>query len=157
RPWSSLARRPTGPGRFKGRSSCLPSPRTHSSRARGNMPTPAPPPAETASAPLSQELILALLLAAEILVFSFLGTNFLSRANAFEVVRLSAESGLLALALTPVIVAGGIDLSVGSLMGLSAVLFGMLWRDAGLPIWLAALMTLGVGFVAGGLNALLIT
>ena len=48
--------------------------------------------------------------------------------------RLSVEIGLLALALTPVIVTGGIDLSVGSLMGLSAVLFGKLWRDAGLPI-----------------------
>jgi hypothetical protein len=68
---------------------------------------------------MSQELILALLLAAEIVVFCFLSTNFLSRANAFEIVRLSVELGLLALALTPVIVAGGIDLSVGSLMGLS--------------------------------------
>src|SRR5262245_33104602 len=98
------------------------------------MPTPAPPPPE-AAAPVSQELILAILLVAEIVVFGFLGTNFLSRANAFEVVRLSVELGLLALALTPVIVAGGIDLSVGSLMGLSAVLFGLLWRDLGLPVW----------------------
>ena len=44
--------------------------------------------------------------------------------------------------MTPVIVTGGIDLSVGSLMGLSAVLFGMLWRDVGLPIPLAAAGTL---------------
>ena len=53
-----------------------------------------------------------------------------TRDNAFEVLRLSVEIGLLAVALTPVIVSGGIDLSVGSLMGLSAVLFGKLWRDA---------------------------
>ena len=39
-------------------------------------------------------------------------------------VRASVEIGLLALALTPVIVTGGIDLSVGSLMGLCAVVFG---------------------------------
>ena len=57
--------------------------------------------------------------------------NFFTRANAFEVVRLSVELGLLAVALTPVIVTGGIDLSVGSLMGLSAVVFGELWRDGG--------------------------
>ena len=57
----------------------------------------------------------------EIAVFAAIGTNFLSRGNAFEVVRLSVEIGLLAVALTPVIVSGGIDLSVGSLMGLSAV------------------------------------
>ena len=105
---------------------------------------------------ISQEWILAWLLACEIVVFCYIGTNFLSRTNAFEVVRLSVEIGLLALALTPVIVAGGIDLSVGSLMGLAAVVFGILWRDVGLPIWIAALATLAIGFGAGGLNALLI-
>jgi rhamnose transport system substrate-binding protein len=123
------------------------------------MPEPVSPPTEAAFRPtaqISQEWILAFLLAAEIVVFCFIGTNFSSRANAFEIVRLSVEIGLLALAMTPVIVAGGIDLSVGSLMGLAAVLFGKLWRDGGLPIWVAALTTLGVGIGAGGLNALLI-
>src|SRR5439155_26926358 len=116
-----------------------------------------PPPPETASPPLSQELILALLLAAEIVVFGFLGTNFLSWANAFEVVRLAVEIGLLALALTPVIVSGGIDLSVGSLLGLSAVLFGMMWRDGGVPLPVAVVATLCIGAAAGCLNALFIT
>ena len=59
--------------------------------------------------------------------------------------------------MTPVIVTGGIDLSVGSLMGLSAVLFGELYRDFGWPIPAAAIGTLFMGTVAGGLNALLIT
>src|SRR5262249_32671418 len=105
----------------------------------------------------TQERVLALLLALEVAVFAALGTNFLSRENAFEVVRLSVEIGLLALALTPVIVTGGIDLSVGSLMGLSAVLLGKLWRDGGLPVGVAAVATVGIGAGAGGLNALLIT
>ena len=83
--------------------------------------------------------ILALLLGVEVAVFSAIGTNFRTIENAFEIVRLVVEIGLLALALTPVIVTGGIDLSVGSLMGLSAVLLGMLWRDAHLPVWLAAI------------------
>jgi rhamnose transport system substrate-binding protein len=123
------------------------------------MSTPASPLPEIASSArkqLTQELILAILLAAEIAVFCLIGKNFMSQANAFEVVRLSVEIGLLALALTPVIVAGGIDLSVASLMGLSAVLFGMMWRDGGLPLPVAALATLAVGACAGGLNALLI-
>jgi rhamnose transport system permease protein len=101
--------------------------------------------------------ILAALLCLEVAVFAAIGTNFLSLANAFEVVRLSVEIGLLAVALTPVIVSGGIDLSVGSLMGLAAVVFGKLWRDAGLPIGMAAALTLGLGAVAGSLNGLLIT
>jgi rhamnose transport system permease protein len=106
---------------------------------------------------LSHEGVLAILIVAETVVFSVLGRNFWGLANSGEMVRLSAEIGLLALAMTPVIVTGGIDLSVGSLMGLSAVLFGKMWRDAHLPIAVAALATLGIGALAGGLNAALIT
>ena len=70
--------------------------------------------------------------------------------------RLGVELGLLALA-TPVIVTGGIDLSVGSAMGLCAVVFGYLWRDVHLPIAAAAFATLLTGIAAGGLNALAIS
>src|SRR5262245_59847861 len=105
---------------------------------------------------LTQQAILAAALAGEVVVFSALGTNFLSAENAFEVVRLVVEIGLLALALTPVIVTGGIDLSVGSLMGLSAVLLGAMWRDLGLPVWLAAAAAVGIGALAGWLNAAVI-
>ncbi len=106
---------------------------------------------------MKQERVLIVLLLAEIAIFSFVGQNFLTSANGFEIVRLSVELGLLALSLTPVIVTGGIDLSVGSMMGLAAVLFGKLWRDFGWPIELAALAALFTGFAGGGLNALLIT
>ncbi|HLQ43604.1 MAG TPA: hypothetical protein VK137_02655, partial [Planctomycetaceae bacterium] len=101
--------------------------------------------------------VLTLLLFVEVITFSYLGTNFFSVANGFEVLRLSVEIGLLAFAMTLVIVTGGIDLSVGSLMGLSAVTFGKLWRDGGIPIWLAALLTILVGAVAGGVNAVGVT
>lgn len=106
---------------------------------------------------ISPERILAVLLLLEVILFSMTGRNFATKLNAFEVVRVSVEIGLLALALTPVIVSGGIDLSVGSLMGLSAILFGKMWRDGGLPISVAAGITLCVGALAGSLNALLIT
>jgi rhamnose transport system permease protein len=106
---------------------------------------------------VTTERVLVIFLAVEVATFSVIGTNFWSWGNAFEVVRLAVEIGLLALALTPVIVSGGIDLSVGSLMGLSAVVFGILWRDAGLPIAAAALGAVGLGACAGCLNALLIT
>src|SRR5256885_10012569 len=82
----------------------------------------------------NKEWVLLALLLVECIVFALVGHNFATAANAFEVTRLSVEVGLLALALTPVIVTGGIDLSVGSMMGLSAVMLGFLWRDAGLPM-----------------------
>lgn len=99
---------------------------------------------------------LLLTLAAEVAVFGLLGTNFLTPQNAAEVARLSVEVGLLAVALTPVIVTGGIDLSVGALMSLVAVLFGMMWRDAGLPVGIAAAAAIGIGGLAGGLNGVLV-
>jgi ribose/xylose/arabinose/galactoside ABC-type transport system permease subunit/ABC-type sugar transport system substrate-binding protein len=101
--------------------------------------------------------ILAALLVFEVAIFAVIGNHFFSVANALEILRLSVEVGLLALALTPVIVSGGIDLSVGSLMGLSAVVFGLAWRDGHLPIWLAATVALALGALAGGLNGFLIT
>ncbi|MBI3860279.1 MAG: substrate-binding domain-containing protein, partial [Planctomycetia bacterium] len=84
-------------------------------------------------------------------------TNFFTSGNAFEVGRLCVEIGLLALALTPVIITGGIDLSVGSLLGLCAVILGKLWRDAGWPIGAAAAAAVCAGGIGGALNALVIT
>lgn len=105
----------------------------------------------------NNEWALVLVLLLECVIFSLTGNNFLSATNAFEVTRLSVEIGLLALVLTPVIITGGIDLSVGSMMGLAAVVMGGLWRDAGLPIALAAVIALIVGALGGSLNALMIT
>ena len=102
------------------------------------------------------ERLLLILLACEIVIFTIAGSNFLTIANGFEIVRLSTELGLLALALTPVIVTGGIDLSVGSMMGLCAVVFGALWRDHHFPITAAASIALAIGIAGGFLNAALI-
>jgi rhamnose transport system permease protein len=104
----------------------------------------------------NNEWLLLLALMVECVVFSVTGSNFMSAANAFEVTRLAAEIGLLALALTPVIISGGIDLSVGSMMGLAAVVMGALWRDAHLPLPLAISITLAVGLLGGCLNGLMI-
>ncbi len=101
--------------------------------------------------------ILASALACEIAVFAAIAPNFLTLANAFEIVRLSVEVGLLAVAMTPVLVIGGIDLSIGAMMGLAAVVFGMAYRDWNLPIAAAAATALLVGCGGGLLNAALIS
>jgi rhamnose transport system substrate-binding protein len=104
----------------------------------------------------NNEWILLLGLAVECSVFGITGNNFLTRGNAFEVTRLAVEIGLLALAMTPIIITGGIDLSVGSMMGLAAVALGALLRDAAMPMPLAILITLLVGLLGGALNAFVI-
>ena len=103
------------------------------------------------------EWVLLLALAAEIALFAVIAENFFTWNNVFEVIRFSIELGLLAIALTPVIVTGGIDLSVGSMMGLAAVMFGAAWRDWSLPLPAALLVALLVGFAGGALNAFAIS
>ena len=121
-----------------------------------SLPAPARTP-RWAAAVASQQAVLVILLLVEIGIFSLTAENFTSPYTAFLTLHVSIEVCLLAVALTPVIVTGGIDLSVGSLLGLSAVVFGKIWRDAACPVWWAATATLGVGGIAGLLNGLLIT
>ena len=103
------------------------------------------------------ESVLFLVLIAEILFFNSVGRNFGTADNIANIVRQSVEIGLLALVMTPIILTAGIDLSVGSLMGLCAVVFGMLWKDAGVAPWLAAIGAIITGALGGSVNAALIT
>src|SRR5262249_2790646 len=103
------------------------------------------------------EVILLLLLILEWLYFNLVGTRFGTLANTYDLLRHSAEIGLLALAMTPVILTGGIDLSIGSLLGVLGIFFGKAWRDGHLPVSIAVLVALGTGAAGGALNALLIT
>ena len=103
------------------------------------------------------ETVLVLVILLEVILFQALGRNFLKGANISNVFRHSVEIGLLAVAMTPVILTGGIDLSVGSMMGLCAVLFGMMVNTLGLDPWLAGVAAIGFGALGGGLNAVLIT
>ena len=106
--------------------------------------------------PGNGEWVLLLALGAEIALFSAIAQNFFTLGNFFEVVRLSVELGLLAIALTPIIITGGIDLSIGAMMGLAAVVFGAAYHDWGLPLAAAAAVALLLGAAGGALNAALI-
>jgi rhamnose transport system substrate-binding protein len=101
--------------------------------------------------------VLVIALLTEVTVFSAIADRFFSTANLIEILRFSVELGLLAVALTPIIITGGIDLSVGSMMGLAAVVFGMACNDWKLSLPAAASVALLTGLAGGGLNALLIS
>ncbi|HUG12876.1 MAG TPA: ABC transporter permease [Opitutaceae bacterium] len=115
---------------------------------------------------LRYETLLFVVLVAEWLLFYHFGTTtnrrgivvgFGTMDRQFDILRHSCEIGLLALALTPVIITAGIDLSVASLLGLCAILFGKFHFDAGMPIPIAIALTLACGCTGGALNAALIT
>ncbi|MCI0460920.1 MAG: ABC transporter permease, partial [Gemmataceae bacterium] len=67
-----------------------------------------------------------------------------------------AQVALLAIGLTPIIITGGIDLSVGSVVGLSAVVAGFLWRDLGCPLEVALAGSVLAGLAAGVTNGALV-
>ncbi|HET6409730.1 MAG TPA: hypothetical protein VFG14_17710, partial [Chthoniobacteraceae bacterium] len=110
------------------------------------------------------EVILAAVLLIEWFYFYFTATSekrgitfgFGALDSQFDLLRHSVEIGLLALAVTPIVLTGGIDLSLGSTLGLCSIVFGKLWQDAGAPLWLAGLLTIVVGGLAGTINAGLI-
>jgi rhamnose transport system permease protein len=103
------------------------------------------------------EWILLVALAIQIAIFSAIAQNFFTLDNFFEVLRFSVELGLLSIAMTPVMVTGGIDLSVGSMMGLAAVMFGVAVKNWHLPTAVGVLTALAVGCAGGALNAGLIS
>lgn len=68
-----------------------------------------------------------------------------------------AELGVLSLGMTAVILTGGIDLSIGSIVTLSGAVLGYLWQVMGWPMGVAASAALLIGTLAGALNGLAIS
>lgn len=88
---------------------------------------------------------------------TFLSPLFLTPGNLTDLGTRVAVVAILALGQTFVIVSGGIDLSVGSVLGLAGVVFGWAGAVAELPIPAALLLGLGAGALAGLVNGSLIT
>jgi ribose/xylose/arabinose/galactoside ABC-type transport system permease subunit len=103
------------------------------------------------------ETILAGLTVVALIVLAFLSDKFFTAENLLNQGRLMSELGLVALAMTFVIVTGGIDLSVGSILGLTAILLGVFWQNVGMPLPLAMAAALACGTLAGLGNGLIIT
>jgi ribose transport system permease protein len=81
--------------------------------------------------------------------------SFATPENFYNITRNFSFIGIMALGMTVVIATGGIDLSVGSVMGLTAVCCG-LTLEAGYPWWAAVFVGLLAGFVTGLINGLIV-
>jgi ribose transport system permease protein len=99
-------------------------------------------------------VILAVLLLSAVLAIS--SEAFLTPANLFSVARAFSLTAIMAVGQTMVILTAGIDLSVGSIMGLSGLLTAMMIRD-GVPVELAVIGGLLVGCGVGACNGLMVT
>jgi rhamnose transport system permease protein len=106
---------------------------------------------------ISQELVLLAVLVAALVVLSLTANRFMTVGNLLNQGRLMTEVALVALPMTFIIITGGIDLSVGSIMGLTAILLGVFWQNVGLPLPLAALLAIVAAGAAGFANGFFIT
>ena len=90
-------------------------------------------------------------------VFSLASPYFLTFDNVMGILLATTVNGVLALGATFVIITAGIDLSVGTVMTLSAVMIGVLITNWGLPIYLGLLGGVATGALVGLINGLTIS
>jgi rhamnose transport system permease protein len=102
------------------------------------------------------ESVLLILLIFSLTILSIQSDKFFNADNLLNQGRLLAEVGLVALPMTMIIITGGIDLSVGSIMGLCAIVLGYSWKNIGLPLEIAIIFTLLIGVSSGAINGLFI-
>lgn len=88
--------------------------------------------------------------------FSLLSPFFLQLRNMMSIGTNMSIIGLMAIAGTPLIIAGGLDLSVAAIAGLSGVTVSILY-SMGVDIWAACGMAIGMGMVLGLINGQLAT
>ena len=92
-----------------------------------------------------------------LLLFGVLSNRFLQVESLLTITKQASYIGIVAVGITFVLLTAGIDLSVGSNMYLSAIVAGVLINSYSVPVWLALIACLGVGFIFGAINAFFIT
>lgn len=106
---------------------------------------------------LKQEGVLLVMLVVALAGLATQSDRFLTADNLLNQGRLMTEVGLMALPMTFVMITGGIDLSVGSSLGMCAIITGYAWHDLGLPLWSTIFVALAAGTLGGWFNGFVIT
>ncbi|RAO98661.1 hypothetical protein PW5551_08625 [Petrotoga sp. 9PW.55.5.1] len=106
-----------------------------------------------------RNFILLMIFMGIFIYFTFTTSDFFSYYNIVNLTKYGVEIGLLALAETLIIISGkgGIDLSIGSILSLSAMTIGVLSGNIGLNIWIAAIIGVGVATLAGLFNGIAVS
>lgn len=105
---------------------------------------------------LNQELILTLSLIVLTVVTTSINSRFVSAGNLSDMLANSAYIAIAAIGMSMVIISGNIDISVGSLIGLLATIAGKIATDGDFPLWMAYVVPVIVGALAGAVNGFLV-
>ena len=111
----------------------------------------------------AREFNTAAILVAEILFFAWYlwpdagrSHPFVNRDNFLLILKYSSIYGIAAIGAAVVIISGGVDLAPGAVIGMTTVIVGYLFVEAGWPLWAAAVAGLAMGIVAGLLSSWLV-
>ncbi len=104
---------------------------------------------------LRWEGVLIVLLMIEFILFGLLNSDFFHISNLLFSMNDFIFITIAAIPMTFVIVTGGIDVSVGSIMGLTSILIGVLWMN-GIPVVFAVIIALLISCLAGCINGIII-
>lgn len=104
-----------------------------------------------------QKLLAPLALIILYIFFAITGNNFLSGDTLKTILESAYFVGFLAFGVTFVIITGGIDLSLGTVMMCSALIGGVAYGSWGWPLWAALILIPVVGLIAGVLNGVMIS
>lgn len=103
-----------------------------------------------------QKAVAFVVLIALLLFFSIFAENFAQWNNMVNIMQATAVNGVLGVAVTFVIITAGIDLAVGTMMTLTAVVAGLLLTNAGMPLPVGILGALLSGAFMGGISGIVI-
>ena len=103
-----------------------------------------------------QKGVAFVVLVALLAFFSIFTENFAAWNNMVNIMQATAVNGVLGVAVTFVIIAGGIDLAVGTMMTMTAVTAGLVLTNAGLPLPFGILGAVGAGALMGGTSGAVI-
>lgn len=106
----------------------------------------------------SKEISILAIIVVLAVCITIVNPNFLTVSNFFDIMRSNSVYGIMALGMLPVLVSGGIDLSVSSTITLCAVVMGkFLQANPGSNMVVTVLLCMAVGALAGLVNGLLVT
>jgi len=89
--------------------------------------------------------------------FSFASPYFFTFSNVIGILIATAVNGLLALGVTFIIISGGIDLSVGTVMTLCSVMCAVMVKNLGMPVSVGIIVGILTGGFAGFINGIMIS
>lgn len=103
-----------------------------------------------------QKAVAFAVLIALLAFFSLFATNFATGANMVGIMQATAVNGVLGVAVTFVIISGGIDLSVGTMMTLTAVVAGLVLTNLGMPLPMGIIGAIAAGAFMGAISGVVI-